>query len=265
MQRPSLRSLLVFTTTLAIFTYSAQSSSMSLKLIDDGNVFFATLSGTIFPSTPGAAKPALTRAVLQKPVAVFIQSGGGAFVAIKPMATMLLDLAKKHYDVHHKPLMMIFQFTCSSGCTILSAMLTKLHDAKTMTIRTSDDTDFSFHGSVIHNNGRVDKSATRVAKNELEKQIVKTYLDNGVSADFINANKEMFTVHFKQKTFPGHELCEKKTMVIPPDACLHNQLDIYRWVARQTSSEEELKLLIPPEKKDLPIEKGEDNEAPFIE
>jgi hypothetical protein len=235
------------------------SSAMKLSMVDDGHVYYANLNGIIYPGTPNSIKAALTRAVKKKPVAIFIQSTGGAYDAIRPMANLILELASLHMQTHNKPLMVNFQFICGSGCSILSSLLTKLGDDHSLQIRVANDTDFGFHGSVIRQNGSTDKKATLSAKNALEKQIYQTYLDAGVSPEFLSANAGMFKEHFKQKTFPAEEMCKQRTMVIPPDSCVTNQMEIYKWILRQTASPEELKTLLPPD----PAKKSDsDDEQP---
>jgi hypothetical protein len=225
--------------------WSTPGFAMSINVFDDGAVQYATLQGVIDPDTPSKAKTQLEAAVQKKPIAVFIQSDGGAYVAIKPMADMLLDLAKKHYAKYQKPLMVNFQMVCASGCSILSSLLTKNRDPKTLEIRVANATVFGFHGSVIRDAGKTDKKATLEAKDGLETQIVQTYLDAGVSSDFIKTNANMFKVHFKQTLFPAKQMCEQKTMVIPIDSCVENQLEVYKWIIKWTASADQQKILIP--------------------
>lgn len=252
-----------FTLVLAVCLTPSFAFAMKLTLVDDGRVYYANLNGVIEPSTPKTLKPQLERAVKKKPMALFIQSPGGAFDAIQPMADMILNLASLHYETHHQPLMVNFQFICGSGCSILSSLLTKRRDEKTLQIKVADDTDFGFHGSVIRENGVTDKQETLAERGRLEKQIYQTYLDAGVSPEFLQTNSSMFKEHFKQRLFPAKQMCAGKTMVIPPDSCVANQMEIYKWIMRQTATPEQLKVLLPNdhgEKKK--IEESPDDEQP---
>jgi len=236
----------ILSTLVVLLSGSATPSlAMNVSINDDGAVQFATLNGVIDPETPKQVKDQLSAAQKKKPLALFIQSDGGAYVAIKPMQDAILDLAKANYDLYKKPLLLNFQTICASGCSILSSMLTKNRDPKTLEIRVANDAVFGFHGSVIRDNGKTDKTATIEAKAELEKQIVQTYLDAGVSPDFIKAHADMFKIHFKQTLFSAKDMCGQKTMVIPPDSCVENELEVYRWIARMSDSPEQQKVLIP--------------------
>jgi hypothetical protein len=235
----------------SLLLFSLPAWAMSLNIHDDGAVIFATLTGTIEPNTLNAIQGKLDKQVAKKPLAIFFQSGGGAYSAIKPMEKYFLSLAQKNLEAHGKPLMFVVEFNCNSACNILTAYLTKDRDEKALEIRTSKIAQFGFHGSIIINHGKTDKQATLEAKQELESQVIATYLDAGVSPAFIEANKAMFKAHFSEKTFTAADLCAQKAMVIPPGSCMDTELDIYKWIVRMTASQEQQKILIPspsPEK-----------------
>src|SRR5665213_1461339 len=131
--------------------------AMNLNIFDDGAVIYATFTGTILPKQEMTFKNVLTKEMQKKPIAVFIQSDGGAFVAVKPLADLFLGLANQQYAKYQITLMIDFQNVCASGCTILSSLLTKNRNALTLELRAAEATDFGFHGSIVVNHGKTDK------------------------------------------------------------------------------------------------------------
>lgn len=154
-----------------------------------------------------------------RPVLIVLNSEGGRDLEnFQDMAKALLEASDLHYIRFQRPLVLVFDRLCASGCTLLAAHLTRMRDPNNLVIIANGMGRFGFHAPSPYSKQGIQKFRDSKSRSLEIRKLLRAYVNAGVSKTWIFQNSGMLTKDLPT-LIPASQLCRADVGILPADAC----------------------------------------------
>ncbi|NJL25246.1 MAG: hypothetical protein HC902_08740 [Calothrix sp. SM1_5_4] len=204
--------------------------SGALELFSSREKGFAylVLNGIIEPADVTQVKAALDFNLKKRtPTAILLTSTGGQLAASEDLADILMHSAERFYRRYQRPTLLVINEECSSACAVVTALITKWRDPRSLILMVTPSSIFGLHAGASGRmvKGRFIEDKDPKARRRAILEQIQALRDADVNREWLAHNDSLF--HRRGVTpLKAAQLCRQKTGIIPADSCLRDDADV---------------------------------------